>query len=181
MATSRACLGALLLCMVALAAPHSHAGERAASEDAVKAAYLYKLRNYVEWPAGTPAKVIGVLGADEIVELLLEIPAVRDKASGAATIKRLQAGDPLTGISVLFVGDAYWQRAAAMVAQAGERSILVVSESKLALAGGSVINFQVIDERIRFEISLDAADKAGLKVSSQLLALAVSVVREKRK
>lgn len=181
MATFRTFLGALLLCMGALAAPHSRGAERAASEDAVKAAYLYKLRNYVEWPAGMPAKVIGVVGADEIVDNLLEIPAVRDKVPGAATIKRLQTGDALTGISVLFVGAAYWQRAAAMVAQAGERSILVVSESPLALASGSVINFQVVDERIRFEISLDAADKAGLKVSSQLLSLAVTVVREKRK
>jgi hypothetical protein len=68
-----------------------------------------------------------------------------------------------------------------MVAQAREQSALVVSESDSALAGGSVINFRLADERIRFEISLDAAEKSNLKLSSQLLSLALSVSREKRK
>lgn len=44
-----------------------------------------------------------------------------------------------------------------------------------------MINFRLADERIRFEISLDASDKSGLKLSSQLLTLALSIVREKKK
>ncbi|MBC7685731.1 MAG: YfiR family protein [Bdellovibrionales bacterium] len=53
--------------------------------------------------------------------------------------------------------------------------------SPTALAGGSIINFRLVDERIRFEISLEAAERSNLKLSSQLLTLALSVSREKRK
>lgn len=181
----------LLLCTcAALSLPSAHAlqaraAERVASEDAVKAAYLYRLRNYVEWPAGAAKaneglSTIGVVGADEVAEHLLEIPAVRNRTAGAAQIKRLRTGDSLAGISILYVSEAYWNRAQVLVAQAAARSILVVSESPLGLPPGSMINFRVVDERVRFDVSLDAAEKAGLKLKSQLLALALTVVRDKR-
>ena len=92
----------------------------------------------------------------------------------------VSSADPLDGIHILYVGDGYVARAAPMIEQAAARSILVVTESDGALAHGSVINFRVLDERVRFEISLDSAGKAGLRVSSQLLVLASSIVKDKR-
>jgi hypothetical protein len=52
------------------------------------------------------------------------------------------------------------------------RNILVITESEDALDQGSVINLILIDGRVRFEVSLDAAERAGLKVSSRMLAVA---------
>jgi hypothetical protein len=66
-----------------------------------------------------------------------------------------------------------------MVDAAGARAVLVVTESERGLPPGSVINFRLADERIRFDISLVAAERAGLKISSQLLALAATVIKEK--
>jgi hypothetical protein len=40
---------------------------------------------------------------------------------------------------------------------------------------GSVLNFVIVDKRVRFEISLTAAERAGLKISSELLSVAVRV------
>lgn len=171
-------LGAL----AALAAGSAQAQPAAPTEDVVKAAYLSKLRHYVEWPAraAPPANariVIGILGADEVANNLAQMPAVRDPSRGTLAVRRLRNGDPLDGIHILYLGDDYVERAAPMIAQAAARSILVVTGSGDALARGSVINFRLIDERVRFEISLDSADRAGLKLSSQLLALAASVIR----
>jgi small-conductance mechanosensitive channel len=53
--------------------------------------------------------------------------------------------------------------------------MLVVTEAPGALKDGSMINFQVIDDRVRFEISLLAAQRAGLELSSRLLSAAMSV------
>ena len=44
-----------------------------------------------------------------------------------------------------------------------------------ALDDGSAINLLVIDQRVRFEVSLDATERAGLKVSSRMLAVALWV------
>jgi hypothetical protein len=178
-------LAGLLAAAALLAPPAGMAQSGAASEEALKAAYLSKLRHYVEWPAraGQPVEartVIAIVGADDVAEYLLDMPAARDAAKGFS-VRRLRVGDSLDGVSLLFVGDAYFTRAAAMIEQANARSVLVVTESDNALSRGSVINFRLVDERIRFDISLESAEKSGLKLSSQLLALAVSVIREKRK
>jgi len=158
----------------------------AASEDAVKAAYLYKLRNYIEWPPrarapGDAMTVIGIVGADEVAGQLQAMPALRDPRKAPVTVRRLRTGDALSGVHILYVGASYWTRAGPMVAQAGALAILVVSETEGALAEGSMINFRLADERIRFDIALDTAEKAGLKMSSQLLTLALSVARERKK
>ncbi len=172
----------LVLACTLVLAPRAFA-QAPPSDDAVKAAYLLKLRHYVEWPAkAAPAEartVIGIVGADEVSDYLLKMPAMRDPAKSGVTVKRLRPGDQLPGVHILFIGDAVWSRVAPMVAQAHEQSILVVSESNGALAGGSVINFRLVDERIRFDISLESAEKSQLKLNSQLLSLALSVARKK--
>jgi hypothetical protein len=177
--------GVVLLAPALLAASEARAQAGASTEDVVKAAYLSKLRNYVEWPAraAPPAgarTVIGIVGAGEVAAHLAQLAAVRDPVKGTLAVRQLRNGDPLDGIHILYLGDGYVARAAPMIEQAAARSILVVTESDGALARGSVINFRVLDERVRFEISLDSADKAGLRVSSQLLVLASSVVKDKR-
>lgn len=177
--------GVLLLALALLAVNDAQAQAGASTEDVVKAAYLSKLRNYVEWPprAAPPAggrTVIGIVGAGEVAGNLAQLAAVRDPVKGTLAVRQLRNGDPLDGIHILYLGDGYVARAAPMIEQAAARSILVVTESDGALARGSVINFRVLDERVRFEISLDSADKAGLRVSSQLLVLAASVVKDKR-
>jgi hypothetical protein len=56
--------------------------------------------------------------------------------------------------------------------------VLTVTETAEALEQGSIMNFRIVDSKVRFEISLPAADQAGIKLSSRLLALAVKVVKE---
>lgn len=186
----RGCVVLLCWCLMALLLAHgrAHAQRKQESgqvvtEDAVKAAYLVKLRNYVEWPAARPSSriVIGVVGADEVVERLQELPLVKDRVNGNVIVRRLRLGDPVDGLAILYIDDSHWRKAGEMAAQATALSVLVVTDSTNALNGGSIINFRWVDERIRFEISLDTADQAGLKLSSQLLALAMNVVRDKRK
>lgn len=179
----RGCLLALLLAHGGVQAQAQGQGDRVVTEDAVKAAYLYKLRNYVEWPAGRASSriVIGVVGADELQERLQDMPQVKDRINGSVTVRPMRVGDPLDGVAILYIDDAHWRKAGEMAALAASLSVLVVTDSANALNGGSVINFRWVDARIRFEISLDAADQAGLKLSSQLLALATNVQRDKRK
>ncbi len=174
----------LLLALAWLGAGSAHAQFGAPTEEAVKAAYLSKIGHYVEWPAraappGGGRITIGIIGADEVADNLSKLSAVRDSARATLAIRRLRPGDALDGIHILYIGDAWLARSSAMVGQAGARSILVVTESEGALARGSVINFRVADERLRFDISLASAERSGLKISSQLLALAATVIREK--
>jgi hypothetical protein len=50
--------------------------------------------------------------------------------------------------------------------------MLVVTECENGLQIGSVINFRIVDERVRFDVALDAAERNGIKLSSRLLTVA---------
>ncbi|RZA15560.1 MAG: YfiR family protein, partial [Proteobacteria bacterium] len=53
--------------------------------------------------------------------------------------------------------------------------LLIVTEAEGALDQGSMINFRVVDGRVRFEVALDTLEEAGLKVSSRMLGVALHV------
>jgi hypothetical protein len=52
---------------------------------------------------------------------------------------------------------------------------LLVTAEEGGLGDGSVINFLTVDSNVRFEVSLAAAERWGLKISADLLGVAVRV------
>jgi L-arabinose isomerase len=157
-----------------------------ASEERVKAAYLYRFPNYVEWPASAFTKpdtpyVIGVLGDNNIVDELSRISAGRLINNRPVNVKKLQEGDVPSGIHVLFIGRSERARLSQLAKQANGKPMLIVTETDGALTQGSMINFRIADDRVRFEVSLEPAEKAELKLSARLLALALSVTRGSQK
>jgi hypothetical protein len=172
----------LLLLTLFSAWSESVAGQIAdsASEQSIKAAYLYKFASYVDWPDGvlddpsTPL-TIAVMGADALADELAVITGDRTVNGRSISVRRLQAEEALDGVHILFVGAKGTGALAALTPVAHAISALVVTESGDALELGSVINFRPVDQRIRFEVSLDSADKSRLRLSSRLLAVAEHV------
>ena len=155
--------------------------QQQATEVAVKAALLYRFASYVEWPAevlGAPGSpfVICVTGSDEVATELEQLVKGRTIANRPVTVRRLKEGEGVSGAHVLFVGgsDPGRIRAAARVAR--PRSVLVVSDAAGGLEAGSVINFVPADDRVGFEVSMEAAERSNLKVSSRMLGVARRVV-----
>jgi hypothetical protein len=177
--------GIFLLAIAALAlcgnAARAQAGEDAVSvEQRVKAAFLYQFAGYAEWPADAFAQpdspiVIAVMGADTLAAALTQIAQGRTMSGRTVTVRRVRAADPLTGVHILFVGRAEAAQLAQLVQRPRPRPILVVTESDKALGGGSMINFVIADQRVRFEVALDTVEQNGLRLSSRLLALATEV------
>jgi hypothetical protein len=147
----------------------------------VKAAFLYKFAGYVSWPPAafvrpdTPV-TIAVMGAEKLAAELEQAVIGRTVSDRMVVVKRINSGDSLNGVHALFVGKTEAGRLTQLVQLAQARSILTVTESEGALRQGSTINFTVAAQRVRFEISLDSAEKSGLKLSSQLLAVAQQVI-----
>jgi hypothetical protein len=78
---------------------------------------------------------------------------------------------------VLFIGEES-ERGASVLQAAVERPILTVGESDRFLEEGGIIALKVIDRRVRFEIHAANAQRSGLRISSQLLGLALAVHEE---
>ncbi|MDB5919552.1 MAG: hypothetical protein JWR40_3786 [Massilia sp.] len=192
-------LASLLLAVACLAAAGAQSGAREGAREAareshlernVKAAFLYKFLGYVDFPeAATPAIgepfIIGVLGgdgvanevADEVADELRRISAGRGMNGRPVAVRKLRQGEAPGRLHLLFVAaddDADVDRALAALRHA---PVLTVTQTPGPARADSVINFRVVDERVRFEVSLEAADKANLKLSSRLLAVACKVQR----
>ena len=160
-------------------------GRESHLERNVKAAFLYKFLGYVDFPeADTPAIgepfVIGVLGAGAVaggVADELRRICARGMNGRAVEVRRLRQSQAAGKLHLLFIaGDdaADVDRALASVRHA---PVLTVTQTPGSARSDSVITFRVVDDRVRFDVSLEAADRANLKLSSRLLAVAYKVQR----
>lgn len=150
------------------------------TESEVKAAYVFNFAKYVEWPAAAFAGsnapiVIGVLGQDRMADDL------RVAAAGKLVNGRpfeLRPGVPdnaLTACHILYIPAAQRARAREVTALLRDRPVLTVSDADAFIQQGGVIGLIKRSNNIRLQINLEAANIAGLKVSSKLLALADQV------
>ena len=156
---------------LALLVPQAALGQ-AAHE--VKGAYLFKFLSYVEWPddmlAGPHAPlVIGVLGDEPVRGALEEIVQGRQAQGHPVEVRRLKNGDAADGLHMLYAGKDSVQE---LARYAGRRGLLLVGNSDDGLARGAMINLVLAENRVRFEVAPEPAERAGIHISSRMLALA---------
>jgi hypothetical protein len=167
------------VCGTLVLAPPARAGSSASSavlERRVKAAFLYKFLGYADFPANAFADsaspvVIGVAGADELAQELARLVSGRTVNGRPIVVRILREWELAVPTHLLFIGGGDTARVGRMVRAAGA-SLLVVTECDGGLQHGSAINFRVVDERVRFDVALDAAERNGIKLSSRLLTVA---------
>lgn len=170
--------GILVALALLLGPTASWAQAQSASEAAVKAAFLYKFAGYVEWPTEPPPGepfVFGVVAAEEVAAELERLAPGRALHGHKVVVRRMKEGQSFAGVHVLFVGRSE-PVAGAIVRAAREQGVLTVTESDRGLEMGSAINFVPVEDRVGFEVSLDAAEKGGHKISSRMLAVARKVL-----
>ncbi|HJV68669.1 YfiR family protein [Ideonella sp.] len=171
--------------LAALALLASLAAEQAWAQDTqaeyrIKAAFVCKFGNYIEWPPAAFASPeapfsIGVWAP----------AAVADEVAAAAggllvhgrpiSVRRVGPGDSLEGLHILFVARGPAARLAAALAAVKDRPILTVTESDMPAEAGAVVNFVIVDDKVKFDVSLAAAERSSLKVSARLLGVARQV------
>ncbi len=169
------CGGWALLLTVFLAFPLS--AQETHTEEAVKAAYLYRFATYVEWPkestTGHPF-VIAVVGAPEVARELRHMLPGRLIDNQAVQVREATRAQEVAGAQMLYVGanNADFLRALSL---RGNPPILIVTDEERGLDLGGALNFVTVDKRVRFEVSLTAAERAQLKISADLLSVAIRV------
>jgi hypothetical protein len=147
-------------------------------ERRVKAAFLYKFLGYTEFPSGafadpTAPVTIMVAGSDEMVGEIGAITAGRTVSNRPIVVRALREGETGPSGHLLFVAGPDCTRAGRLIR--GMRTLLVVTECDGGLQRGSVINFRLVDGHVRFEVSLDAAERNNIRLSSRLLTVASRV------
>lgn len=142
----------------------------------VKAACLFNFGQFVEWPAAAFAATnsplgIGVLGADPFGEYLNQIVQNETIKGRKVTIQSSRRVEDLLSCHVLFISKSEKGRLPQILAALGNTSVLTVGEVEGFAERGVMINFYLQGNKVRFEINPTAAQRQGLKISSQLLKL----------
>jgi hypothetical protein len=152
-----------------------------ASEDQVKAAYIYSFAKFIEWPPGTFTSSSSpfhfcVLN-DRSFQAELD-RAVKGKSVGGHSIDvvSVRDADQSRSCHLLFIDKGQEQQARQIVKALRGSNILTIGETAHFIDGGGMIGFLLEDNHIYFEINHKAATASGLYVSSRLLSVARRVI-----
>ena len=142
----------------------------------LKAAVLYHIIEYVEWPKDSlpdnqPVIQIGLLGQIPFPEAL-EVLDGKTIQGHKLVVKRLTDLSAAADCQVLFIGASEKSRLSEIMAEVKSRPILTVGEVESFAERGGVVNLVSGQNRIVMEINREAAGRARLSISSQLLKLA---------
>lgn len=156
--------------------------DTARAERQIKAAFLLKFLGFVDWPppafdaAEAPLRV-GLVGADALADELVQMARRRQVNGRPVLVRKLPANEPPTGLHALFIGRGAMAQMSDLLAQARRQPLLlVVADADEATTQGAAIAFAVADDKVRFDVAPAAAEQAGLKISSRLMAVARRVV-----
>jgi hypothetical protein len=170
----------LLGCHALQGAPPSRAELSQLSENQVKAAYLFNFAKFVEWPASAfPSAaaplVIGVIGKGPASEAHDALTG-RSAKGRKVQVRQITRYDELAGCQVLFIAASEKPRMKEILRALPGGGVLTVSDIKHFSSSGGMIGLVSRGEKIQFEINLGNAERAGLKLSSQMLKLALSII-----
>ena len=169
----------VLACLALCGAPISHAEVGQLSENQVKAAYLFNFAKFVDWPAsafvgpGSPL-VIGFLGKGPSAEAH-EALTGRIAKGRRVQIRQFSRVEEVGGCQILYIAASEKSRLKEILRALPPSGVLTVSDIKHFCTQGGMIGLVIRGEKVQFEINVGSAESAGLKLSSQMLKLALTV------
>jgi hypothetical protein len=173
-------VGAISVCQPSTAAPPS-AVEQEVPANKIKAAFLYNFFLFVNWPSlPERAVTIGILGKDPFGKSFLEVENQLVKGlNKQLSIKRLGPYTPemdLTQCQILFISSSEKENWEKISLQLAGKPVLTVGDQKGFLEAGGMMNFLLVQNKIRWEINRSPLNQSGLRMDSQLLESAVRIL-----
>lgn len=147
------------------------------SEYLIKAGFIYNFANLVQWPANAFAQpdspiVIGILGEDPFGTVLDRVLAGKKVNGRVFLVKRLKSVTDLKECHIVFVSSSEMTHLADAIHVVKGMPILTIGEIPGFAKRGGMINLVLEDNKVHFEVNVEAAKEADLNISSRLLALA---------
>ena len=144
----------------------------------LKASAIHQFPQFVEWPSATwreaRALQLCVLEPNPFGYELEELIRGETLNGRPLAVREIYGSDDLAGCQILFVSLRSGDPSAVLKATTG-RPVLTIGEAEDFLESGGIVLMKIVDGKVRFEVHATNAQKAGLRISSQLLSLALAV------
>ena len=170
----------LSVVVLALEALKPACAQTATDEYKVKAAFLFHFAQLVDWPsdafkAGDQSFNICIFDDEPHRQELQNTLEGKPIGARVAHVRLLNQTQPAQGCNILFLGRDEGRRQIAVIRNLRGQPVLTVGEADNFLSEGGIIRLHLEQDKIRFDINVDAADSSHLKIGSRLLLLASSV------
>ena len=177
-------LGLLFACICAIVSVcfvEPALGQAQADEYQVKAAFLFHFAQLVDWPssaftANNNALVLCTYGDDPFHGELEKMIQGKQIGSRSIQVKHLKQTEDVHSCQIVFVSKGVSKYVPALLTNVGDAPIMTIGETGNFVEYGGVIGFCMDEDKIRFEVNLQSAERSKLKISSRLLLLAKTVV-----
>ncbi len=138
--------------------------------------FIYNFSRLIEWPANyrTGNFIIGVLGSSEVAAELEAYTKGKKVGTQNIEILRYKAPTEIQNCHILFVPFSRTKQISEVLAGMSGKSTLIITEKNGALAEGAAINFIILEDKMRFELKPENANKFGIKFSSKLQEMSLS-------
>ncbi len=143
-----------------------------------KSVFTLNFIRYIGWAeeAKQGDFVIGVLKSPGVADWLNKQSLGKKFGNQDVVIKEFKSVDELVDCQVLYVGSSYnFFRYAEQIKSVLGKYSLLITESEGAIKKGSVINFVVRDDILKFEVSEANAQSTGLSISSKLSNMGAAI------
>ena len=146
-----------------------------------KAMFTLNFIRYIGWPdeAKQGDFVIGVLKENQVLSNLQAQTVGKKFGFQNIVVKEFKNIEDVVDCQILFFSNNqnYSKNAAIVIDKLKGKNSLIITESEGAIKDGSMINFVVRDEKLKFELSAANAEKFGLKFSSSLTSLSNAIIK----
>lgn len=161
---------AAALAALAVAGVPARAAEEKPTEYAVKAAFLRSALRLVEWPGERPDPVaVCVLGDDPFGPAL---DAIAGKAGDLTVeVRRPGSAREARGCQLVFVSRSERARLRAVLSALDGAKVLTVGDTEGYGEQGVALNFYLEGSKVRFEVNVEAARRAGVSLQARLISL----------
>jgi hypothetical protein len=174
----RSLAGWLALCVL-VSVPAS-GGAQALSEDAVKAGFVFNFLKFTQWPPARDPHPLSLRICTTAARALDgQMALLQGRTLGERVIEvRSQVGpDQWRSCGLLFVSAADADRVQTALSALAQVPVLTVSDQPGFAPAGGMIGLRTEGGRVRFDVNLAAAQRAGLAFNAQMLTLAGQVMR----
>jgi hypothetical protein len=146
--------------------------EQQPGEYEVKAAFIYNFPQFVTWPPNAMGTNINIcVIGDDPFGTALDATEEQTLGNKKMVISRLREPKHLKECHILFISKTEKKRLSQIFNTLKGTSTLIVGDTEGFAKQGVIINFYLVDYKVRLEINEDAARQSNLKISSKLLKL----------
>lgn len=162
-----------------LAVPRGYSQDRASTHYLYHSVFIYNFCKYIQWPEDNRLHIIGALGDSPILQGLYRMARAKSSPYMRFIIRKYGAIEDIeSNCHILFIPNSFplnASRKAQLLQKTKDIPLLIITENEEYIQDFSSINFIVRRGKLLFQINPENIEKAGLKVSYQLLRLGIIV------